>query len=160
MPIAIGLTCLKSPGVLISSSAKLPVEAPSIGVLCLAASSAILGLFILSRVITILRDCFSASGDRSRLELSAFLLSFLCFCFGVCIGLVIANAMICSMSAVGRNSGAGRGLFEAMQMLFGRVAGSAIIALGGPDHSSVTATGLLIMTLYSVSPYFLAFNSR
>ena len=48
-------------------------------------------------------------------------LSFLCFCFGVCNGLVIANAMICSMRAAGSNSGAGTGLLGAMQMLFGGV---------------------------------------
>ena len=88
------------------------------------------------------------------------LLSFLCFAFGVCNGLVIANAMICSMRAAGRNSGAGTGLLGAMQMLFGGIAGGAIIALGGADYFSVTATGLLIMSLCAVLSSFLAPNSR
>ena len=92
--------------------------------------------------------------------LTPLLLSFLCFCFGVCNGLVIANAMICSMRAAGRNSGAGTGLLGAMQMLFGGVAGSAIIALGGADDFSVTATGLLIMALCAALSSFLAPNSR
>ena len=43
--------------------------------LTLAASSANLGLAILSPVITILRDDFSASADRAQLVLSAFMLS-------------------------------------------------------------------------------------
>ena len=68
--------------------------------------------------------------------------------------------MICSMRAAGRNSGAGTGLLGAMQMLFGGVAGSAIIALGGAYHFSVTATGLLIMALCAVLSSFLAPNSR
>ena len=92
--------------------------------------------------------------------LTPLLLSFLCFCFGVCNGLVIANAIICSMRAAGRNSGAGTGLLGAMQMLFGGIAGGAIIALGGADYFSVTATGLLIMSLCAVLSSFLAPNSR
>jgi DHA1 family bicyclomycin/chloramphenicol resistance-like MFS transporter len=91
--------------------------------------------------------------------LTPLLLSFLCFLFGVCNGLVIANAMICSMCAAGHNSGAGTGLLGAMQMLFGGVAGSAIIALGGADHFSVTATCLLIMALCAALSSFLAPNS-
>jgi hypothetical protein len=47
-----------------------------------------------------------------------------------------------------------------MQMLFGGVAGSAIIALGGADDFSVTATGLLIMALCAALSSFLAPNSR
>ena len=68
--------------------------------------------------------------------------------------------MICSMRAAGRNSGAGTGLLGAMQMLFGGVAGSAIIAVGGADHFNVTATGLLIMALCAALSSFLAPNSR
>jgi hypothetical protein len=52
----------------------LRVKVPPIGVLILAASSANLGLAILSPVITILRDDFSASADRAQLVLSASLL--------------------------------------------------------------------------------------
>ena len=52
-----------------SSPAMLPVKVPPIGVLTLAASSANLGLAILSPVITILRDDFSASADRAQLVL-------------------------------------------------------------------------------------------
>ena len=99
---------------------------------------------ILGSLLTALVPMLMLAGDLTGL-LTPLLLSFLCFCFGVCNGLVIANAMICSMRAAGRNSGAGTGLLGAMQMLFGGVAGSAIIALGGADHFSVTATGLLIM---------------
>ena len=58
-----------------SSSAVLPVKVPPIGVLIFAASSANLGLAILSPVITILRDDFSTSADRAQLVLSAFMLS-------------------------------------------------------------------------------------
>jgi len=58
-----------------SSPAVLPVKVPPIGVLVLAASSANLGLAILSPVITILRDVFSASADWAQLVLSAFALS-------------------------------------------------------------------------------------
>ena len=68
--------------------------------------------------------------------------------------------MKCSMRGAGRNSGAGTGLLGAMQMLFGRVAGSAIIALGGADHFSVMATGLLIMALSAILSSFLAPNLR
>ena len=75
-------------------------------------------------------------------------------------GLVIPNAMICSMRAAGRNSAAGTGVLGALQMLFGGVAGSAIIALGGADHFSVPATGLLIMALLAALSSFLAPNSR
>ena len=42
--------------------------------------------------------------------LTPLLLSFLCFCFGVCNGRVIANVMICS-TPPGRNSGAGTGFW-------------------------------------------------
>ena len=62
--------------------------------------------------------------------------------------------------AAGRDSGASTGFLGAMQMLFGGVAGSAIIALGGADHFSVTATGLLIMALGAVLSSFLAPDSR
>ena len=58
-----------------SSPAMLPVKVPPIGVLTLAASSANLGLAILSPVIIILRDDFSASANRAQLVLSAFMLS-------------------------------------------------------------------------------------
>ncbi|MDA9193688.1 hypothetical protein N9P08_00400 [Alphaproteobacteria bacterium] len=61
------------------------------------------------------------AGDLTGL-LTPLLLSFLCFSFGVCNGL--------------------------------------IIALGGADYFSVTATGLLIMTLCAVLSSFLAPNSR
>ena len=58
-----------------SSSAVLPGKVPPIGVLIVAASSANLGLSILSPVITILRDDFLASADRAQLVFSAFMLS-------------------------------------------------------------------------------------
>ena len=64
------------------------------------------------------------------------------------------------MRAAGRNSGAGTGLLGAIQMLFGGVAGSAIMALGGADHFGVTATGLLIKALCAILSSFLAQNSR
>ena len=72
---AVGLTFLKYAGVSISSSAVLPVKVPPIGALILAASSANLGLSLLSPVITILRDDFSASADLAQLVLSAFMVS-------------------------------------------------------------------------------------
>ena len=113
----------------------------------------------LGSLLTALVPMLMLAGGLTDL-LTPLLLSFLCFSFGVCNGLVIANAMICSMRAAGRNSGAGTGLLGAMQMLFGGVAGSAIIALGGADYFSVTATDLLIMTLCAVLSSFLAPNSR
>ena len=58
-----------------SSTAVLPVKVPPIGVLILGASSVNLGLSILSPVISILRDDFSASADRTQFVLSAFMLS-------------------------------------------------------------------------------------
>ena len=58
MLAAVGLTFLECPGVFMSSSAVLPGKVPSIWVLIVAASSANLGLSILSPVITILRDDF------------------------------------------------------------------------------------------------------
>ena len=54
-----------------SSPAMLRVKVPPIGLLTLAASSANLGLAILSPVITILRDDFSALADQAQLVLSA-----------------------------------------------------------------------------------------
>ena len=113
----------------------------------------------LGSLLTALVPMLMLAGDLTGL-LTPLLLSFLCFSLGVCNGLVIANAMICSMRAAGGNSGAGTGLLGAMQMLFGGVAGSAIIALGGADYFSVTATGLLIMTLCAVLSSFMAPNSR
>ena len=110
-------------------------------------------------LLTVLVPLLMLAGGLTGL-LTPFWLSFLCFCFGVYNGLVIANAMICSMRAAGSNSGAGTGLLGAMQMLFGGVAGSAIIALGGANHFSVTATGLLIMALCAALSSFLAPNSR
>lgn len=92
--------------------------------------------------------------------MTPLLLSFLCFCFGCCNGLVIANSMICSMQAAGKNSGAGAGILGAMQMLFGAVAGSVIIALGGANQFAVTATGLLIMSLCAALSSFMAPNAR
>ncbi|MDA9193690.1 MFS transporter [Alphaproteobacteria bacterium] len=58
-----------------SSSAVLPVEVPPIGVLILAATSANLGLSLLSPVITILRNDFLASAELAQLVLSAFMVS-------------------------------------------------------------------------------------
>ena len=113
----------------------------------------------LGSLLTVLVPMLMLAGDLTGL-LTPLSLSVLCFCFGVCNGLVIANAMICSMRAAGRNSGAGTGLLGAMQMLFGGVAGSAIIALGGADHFSVTATVLLTMALCAALSSFLAPNSR
>jgi len=75
MQAVIGLTFLRYSGVSMSSSAVLPVKVPPIGVLILAASSAKLGLAILSPAITILRDNFSISADRAQHVLSAFMLS-------------------------------------------------------------------------------------
>jgi DHA1 family bicyclomycin/chloramphenicol resistance-like MFS transporter len=116
-------------------------------------------LAYLGSLLTVLVPMLMLAGGLTGL-LTTLLLSFLCFSFGVCNGLVIANEMICSMRAAGRNSGAGASLLGAMQMLFGGVAGSAIIALGGADHFSVTATGLLIMALCAALSSFLAPNSR
>ena len=113
----------------------------------------------LGSLLTALVPMLMLAGDLTSL-LTPLLLSFLCFCFGVCNGLVIANAMICSMRAAGRNSGAGTGLLGGMQMLFGGVAGSAIIVLGGANDFNVTATGLLIMALFAALSSFLAPNSR
>ena len=56
-----------------SSSAVLAGKVPPIGVLIVAASSANVRLSILSPVITILRDDFSASADLAQLVLSAFM---------------------------------------------------------------------------------------
>ena len=61
MLAAVGLIFLEYPEVSMSSSAKVAVKVSPIGALILAASSANLGLSILSAVITILRDDFSAS---------------------------------------------------------------------------------------------------
>jgi hypothetical protein len=47
-----------------------------------------------------------------------------------------------------------------MQMLFGAVAGSVIIALGGANQFAVTATGLLIMSLCAALSSFMAPNAR
>ena len=113
----------------------------------------------LGSLLTALVPMLMLAGGLTGL-LKPLWLSFLCFCFGVCNGLVIANAMICSMRAAGRNSGAGTGLLGAMQMLFGGVAGSAIIAVDGADHFSVTATGLLVMAVCAALSSFLAPNSR
>ncbi|MGB0584151.1 MAG: MFS transporter [Candidatus Puniceispirillaceae bacterium] len=113
----------------------------------------------LGSLLTALVPMLMLAGNLASL-LTPLLLSFLCFGFGVCNGLVIANAMICSMRAAGLNSGAGTGLLGAIKMLFGGVAGSAIIALGGADHFSVTATSLLIMALCAALSSFLAPNSR
>ena len=113
----------------------------------------------LGSLLTALAPMLMLAGDLTGL-LTPLLLSFLCFCFGVCNGLVIANVIICSMLATGRNSGAVTGFLGAMQMLFGGVAGSAIIAVGGADHFSATATGLLIMALCAALSSFLAPNSR
>ena len=105
----------------------------------------------LGSLLTALVPMLMLAGDLTSL-LTLLLLSFLCFSFGVCNRLVIANAMIysiraiCSMRAAGRNSGVGTGLLGTMQMLFGGVVVSAIIALGGADYFSVTAIGLLIIT--------------
>jgi MFS transporter, DHA1 family, multidrug resistance protein len=76
----------------------------------------------LGSLLTALVPMLMLAGDLTGL-LTPLLLSVLCFAFGVCNGLVIANAMICSMRAAGRNSGAGTGLLGAMQMLFGRARG-------------------------------------
>ena len=114
---------------------------------------------ILGSLLTALVLMLMLAGALTGL-LTPLLLSFLCFCFGVCNGLVIANAMICSMRAAGRNSGAGTGLLGAMQMLFGGIVGTAIIALGGAGYFSVTVTGLLIMALCAALSSFLAPNSR
>ena len=113
----------------------------------------------LGSLLTVLVPMLMLAGGLTGL-LTPLWLSFLCFRFGVCNGLVIANARICSMRAAGRNSCAGTGLLGAMQMLFGGVEGSAIIALGGADQFSVTATGLLIMALCAALSSFLAPNSR
>ncbi len=82
-------------------------------------------------------------------------LSFLCFCFGICNGLVIANSMICSMRAAGENSGAGTGLLGAIQMFLGAVLGSIIIAFGGATDFVVTSSGLLIIALLGATSSFL-----
>ena len=114
---------------------------------------------ILGSLLTALVPMLMLAGDLTGL-LTPLLLSFLCFCFGVWNGLVIAKAMICSMRAAGFGSGAVTGLSGALQMLFGGVAGSAIIELGGADYFSVTATGLFIMALCTALSSFLAPNSR
>ena len=75
MLAAVILNFLEYAGVSMSSSAVLPLKVPPIGVLILAASSADLGLFLLSPVITVLRDDFSASADLAQLVLGAFMAS-------------------------------------------------------------------------------------
>ena len=92
--------------------------------------------------------------------LSPTVLSFLCFCFGVCNGLVIANSMICSMRAAGENSGAGTGLLGAIQMLLGALSGSVIIGLGGAEDFAVTAGGLLLMAMMGATASFLGSKVR
>ena len=68
--------------------------------------------------------------------------------------------MICSMRAAGRNSGAGTGLLGAMQMLIGGVGGSIIIGLGGAETFTVTAAGLLVMSMMGAATSFLGFKLR
>ena len=75
MLAAAGLTFLEYAVVSMSSSAVLPLKVPPIGVLILAASSANLGLSLLSTVITILRNDFLASADMAQLVLSVFMVS-------------------------------------------------------------------------------------
>ena len=60
MLAVVDFTFLEDAGVSTSSSAVLPVKVPAIGALFPAASSANLGLSLLSPIITILRDDFSA----------------------------------------------------------------------------------------------------
>jgi len=75
MLAVVDLTFLEYTVASTSSSAVLPVKVPPIGALFLAASSPNLGLSLLSPVITILRDDFSASADLAQLVLSAFMVS-------------------------------------------------------------------------------------
>ena len=63
MLAAVGLIFCEYAGVSMSSSAVLPVKVTPIGVVFLAATSVNFGLSLLSPVITILRDDFSASAD-------------------------------------------------------------------------------------------------
>jgi MFS family permease len=98
----------------------LPVKVPPIGVLTLAASSANLGLAILSPVITILRDDFSTSADRAQFVLGAFMLS-------------VAISQLISGSLSDR--------FGRKKVLLG---GSAIFIIGGIGALLATTIDMLI----------------
>ena len=117
------------------------------------------GMAMLGSLLTVLVPAAMLTGHFTDL-LTPVRLSALCFCFGFCNGLVIANAMICSMRAAGRNSGAGTGLLGAMQMLIGGVGGSIIIGLGGAETFTATAAGLLVMSMMGAVTSFLGFKLR
>ena len=117
------------------------------------------GMAMLGSLLTVVVPAAMLTGHFTGL-LSPVRLSALCFCFGFCNGLVIANAMICSMRAAGRHSGAGTGLLGAMQMLIGGVGGSIIIGLGGAETFAVTAAGLVVMSMMGVATSFLGFKLR
>jgi len=114
---------------------------------------------LLGSLLTVLVPSAMLTGHLFAM-LSAVHLSFLCFSFGVCNGLVIANAMISSIRAAGDNSGAGTGLLGAMQMFLGAVCGSVIVAFGGADDFTVTAGGLLLMALLGAGASFLGAKVR
>ena len=117
------------------------------------------GMAMLGSFLTVVVPAAMLAGNLTDL-LSPIRLSALCFCFGFCNGLVIANAMICSMRAAGLNSGAGTGLLGAMQMLIGGVGGSVIIGLGGAETFTVTAAGLLVMSTMGAATSFLGSKLR
>ena len=66
-----------------------------------------------------------------------------CALFGFSSGLVIANATIRGIGAVGAYAGTASGFIGAMQMIAGGLIGVFIIAVGG-DENIVLATGILL----------------
>ncbi len=114
---------------------------------------------MLGSMITVIMPALMLAGHLTEL-MTPVRLSALCFFFGVCNGLVIANSMICCMRAAGNNSVAGTGLLGTIQMLLGAIGGTLIIALGGAESFTATGVGLLIMSLFGAAASFLTLKMR
>lgn len=82
--------------------------------------------------------------------LSPALLSFLLSMIGFSHGLLVANALIGSMQGMGSHSGSAGGIGSVCHMIFGALAGSLIIGLGGATEFWICMTINGIMAIGSI----------
>ena len=77
-------------------------------------------------------------------------LSSLLLMVGFSHGMIVANAIILSMSNMGAHSGSASGIGSASHMLIGAIAGSAIISLGGATSFWICIMATCLMALASL----------
>ena len=99
--------------------------------------------------ITLITIAIIWAGDEAGLLTPLFLAGLLTT-IGFAHGLIVANAIISSLSDMGRHTGSANGIGAALHMVIGGIAGSLIISLGGATNFWICMVANAMMSVLSI----------